>query len=291
MSGAEWLTCAGWASGVPTGWATRFPGRHRPGHRHRSPGFAPPNRDYRPMATGLPGRGGYRRRGHGGLVVPPVPGRPGEAAGSPVGRWRLRVSLPAVMLIPRRGGVSPSSGSCAVGSRRVRWPGRSRPSPDCPASSAVAIAVTMLVAVMQATAGLWLGRALTPPVTGSDRASPWSLEIRDGCGRELVSDHEVISSELLREAVAPGVATSCRDRPQPAGRGGPFPPTKSCEPSWSAWARPAPGRGQRGPPPADRLPLPPPGGAPGDAVRAELGVHRPAVLGPVAPVLGPRRPA
>jgi hypothetical protein len=31
-----------------------------------------------------------------------------------------------------------------------------------PASAAVAIAVTLLVAVVQAAAGLWLGRALAP---------------------------------------------------------------------------------------------------------------------------------
>ena len=44
------------------------------------------------------------------------------------GRWRLRVSLPAVMLI----------------------------------SAAVAMAVTLVVAALQAAVGLWLGRALAP---------------------------------------------------------------------------------------------------------------------------------
>lgn len=78
------------------------------------------------------------------------------------GRWRLRVSLPAVMLIAAvgwgaalwwlvRGGLPEG----AVAREIAALAG-------LPASSAVAIAVTMLVAVIQAAVGLWLGRALAP---------------------------------------------------------------------------------------------------------------------------------
>jgi hypothetical protein len=78
------------------------------------------------------------------------------------GRWRLRVSLPAVMLIVAvgwgaalwwlvRGGLPEG----AVAREIAALAG-------LPASSAVAIAVTLLVAVIQAAVGLWLGRALSP---------------------------------------------------------------------------------------------------------------------------------
>jgi hypothetical protein len=78
------------------------------------------------------------------------------------GRWRLRVSLPAVMLIAAagwgaalwwlvRGGLPEG----AVAREIAALAG-------LPASSAVAIAVTLLVAVIQAAVGLWLGRALVP---------------------------------------------------------------------------------------------------------------------------------
>jgi hypothetical protein len=78
------------------------------------------------------------------------------------GRWRLGVSLPAVMLIAAagwgaalwwlvRGGLPEG----AVAREIAALAG-------LPASSAVAIAVTLLVAVIQAAVGLWLGRALAP---------------------------------------------------------------------------------------------------------------------------------
>jgi hypothetical protein len=78
------------------------------------------------------------------------------------GRWRLRVSLPAVMLVAAagwgaalwwlvRGGLPEG----AVAREIAALAG-------LPASSAVAIAVTLLVAVIQAAVGLWLGRALAP---------------------------------------------------------------------------------------------------------------------------------
>ena len=78
------------------------------------------------------------------------------------GRWRLRVSLPAVMLIAAAGWgvalwwlVHRGLPEGAVAREIAALAG-------LPASSAVAIALTLLVAVIQAAVGLWLGRALAP---------------------------------------------------------------------------------------------------------------------------------
>ena len=78
------------------------------------------------------------------------------------GRWRLRVSLPAVMLIAAAGWgvalwwlVRRGLPEGAVAREIAALAG-------LPASSAVAIAVTLLVAVIEAAVGLWLGRALAP---------------------------------------------------------------------------------------------------------------------------------
>jgi hypothetical protein len=93
-----------------------------------------------------------------------VPFLAGLAAGlaARYGRWRLRVTLPATVAI------------AAVGWGAALWWLVLRGRPEgavareiaalagLPASSAVAIAVTLLVAVIQAAAGLWLGRALAP---------------------------------------------------------------------------------------------------------------------------------
>jgi hypothetical protein len=93
-----------------------------------------------------------------------VPFLAGVAAGmgARYGRWRLRVSLPATVAI------------AAVGWGAALWWLVLRGLPEgavareiaalagLPASSAVAIVATLLVAVIQALAGLWLGRALAP---------------------------------------------------------------------------------------------------------------------------------
>jgi hypothetical protein len=93
-----------------------------------------------------------------------VPFLAGVAAGvaARYGRWRLRVSLPATVAI------------AAVGWGGALWWLVLRGLPEgavareiaalagLPASSAVAIVATLLVAVIQALAGLWLGRALAP---------------------------------------------------------------------------------------------------------------------------------
>jgi hypothetical protein len=93
-----------------------------------------------------------------------VPFLAGLAAGlaARYGRWRLRVTLPVAVAI------------AAVGWGAALWWLVLRGRPEgavareiaalagLPAYSAVAIAVTLLVAVIQAAAGLWLGRAVAP---------------------------------------------------------------------------------------------------------------------------------
>jgi hypothetical protein len=78
------------------------------------------------------------------------------------GRWRLRVTLPATVAVAAvgwgaalwwlvRGGLPEG----AVAREIAALAG-------LPPHAAVAVAVTLLVAVIQAVAGLWLGRALAP---------------------------------------------------------------------------------------------------------------------------------
>jgi hypothetical protein len=88
----------------------------------------------------------------------------GVAAGiaARAGRWRLRVSLPAVILLAAAGWgaalwwlVLHQLPEGAVAREIAALAG-------LPPHAPVAIVVTLLVAVIQAVAGLWLGRALAP---------------------------------------------------------------------------------------------------------------------------------
>ncbi len=79
------------------------------------------------------------------------------------GRLRLRVSLPAVILVAAAGWAA----ALAWLMLRDGLPERSVARTiaalgGLPAHSTVGIAVTLLVAAVQAVAGLWLGRALAP---------------------------------------------------------------------------------------------------------------------------------
>jgi len=97
----------------------------------------------------------------GSWAIPFLAGLAGGVA-SRHGRWRLRVALPAVVLV------------AAAGWGAALWWLALRGLPEgavarviaalagLPAQAAVAIAVTLLVAAIQAAAGLWLGRALGP---------------------------------------------------------------------------------------------------------------------------------
>jgi hypothetical protein len=88
----------------------------------------------------------------------------GVAAGiaARAGRWRLRVSVPAVILLAAAGWgaalwwlVLHRLPEGAVAREIAALAG-------LPPHAPVAIVVTLLVAVIQAVAGLWLGRALAP---------------------------------------------------------------------------------------------------------------------------------
>lgn len=88
----------------------------------------------------------------------------GLAAGitARAGRWRLRVSLPAVILL---GVVGWGAALCWLVLHRLPEGAVAREVAalaGLPPHAAVAIVVTLLVAVIQAVTGLWLGRALAP---------------------------------------------------------------------------------------------------------------------------------
>lgn len=74
------------------------------------------------------------------------------------GRWRLRVTVPAVAVIAAAGWAIPLwFGTLPGATARVV-----AALAGLPASATAGIAATLLIAVIQALAGLWLGRALTP---------------------------------------------------------------------------------------------------------------------------------
>jgi hypothetical protein len=97
----------------------------------------------------------------GWWFLPFLAGLAGGVA-SRYGRWRLRVALPAAVLV------------AAAGWGAALWWLTRRGLPEgavarviaalagLPAQAGVAIAVTLVVAAIQAAAGLWLGRALAP---------------------------------------------------------------------------------------------------------------------------------
>jgi hypothetical protein len=78
------------------------------------------------------------------------------------GRWRLRVALPAAALVAAAGWSIPLGWQAAHGAP-VRATARVVAAlAGLPAHASVAIAATLLVAVLQALAGLWLAWALVP---------------------------------------------------------------------------------------------------------------------------------
>jgi hypothetical protein len=79
------------------------------------------------------------------------------------GRLRLRTTLPAAVAVAA-GGWAAALGWLALrdGLPEVAVARSIAALAGLPASAAVAIAVTLLVAAIQAVAGLWLGRALAP---------------------------------------------------------------------------------------------------------------------------------
>ena len=102
----------------------------------------------------------------GWWFLPFLAGLAGGVA-SRYGAWRLRVALPAAVLVAAVGW------GAAVGWLMLRGlPEREvarviAALAGLPAHAVVTIAVTLLVAAIQAAAGLWLGRALAPAGRGA----------------------------------------------------------------------------------------------------------------------------
>jgi hypothetical protein len=100
--------------------------------------------------------------------VPFVAGVAAGAWGRRAG-WRLRVTLPAVVLAAAAGWAVPLWWSALAG-----WPTGATARviaalAGLPAHAAVGIAATLLVAVLQAAVGCWLGRTLTAAVSPRSR--------------------------------------------------------------------------------------------------------------------------
>jgi ABC-type uncharacterized transport system permease subunit len=93
-----------------------------------------------------------------------VPFVAGVAAGiaARYGRWRLRVALVAVPLVAAAGWAIPLSVSAWRGSAVGATARVVAALAGLPPHAVTAIAVTLLVAVIQALLGLWLGRTLSP---------------------------------------------------------------------------------------------------------------------------------
>jgi hypothetical protein len=79
-----------------------------------------------------------------------------------VGAWRPRVALPAVVLTAAVGWGAPLGWSLVRGHPYAPAVRQTATTLGLPRYAAAGIALTVLVAVAQAVAGYWLGRALTP---------------------------------------------------------------------------------------------------------------------------------
>jgi hypothetical protein len=79
-----------------------------------------------------------------------------------IGRWRTRIALPAVAIVAALGWAVPIVWSVLNGQPYAAVARVIAALLGLPANPAVGIAVTLIVAVVQAVVGYWLGRALTP---------------------------------------------------------------------------------------------------------------------------------
>ena len=79
-----------------------------------------------------------------------------------IGRWPTRIALPAVGIVAALGWVVPIVWSVLNGEPYAAVARVIAALLGLPANPAVGISVTLIVAVAQAVAGYWLGRALTP---------------------------------------------------------------------------------------------------------------------------------
>lgn len=97
----------------------------------------------------------------GWWFLPFLAGLAGGVA-SRVGGWRLRVALPAAVLVAAAGWGAALGWLALRGLPEAAVARVIAALAGLPAHAAVAITVTLLVAAIQAAAGLWLGRALAP---------------------------------------------------------------------------------------------------------------------------------
>ncbi len=79
-----------------------------------------------------------------------------------IGRWPIRVALPAVAIVAALGWGVPLMWSVLRGQPSAATARVIAALLGLPANPAVGIALTLIVAVLQAVVGYWLGRALTP---------------------------------------------------------------------------------------------------------------------------------
>jgi hypothetical protein len=93
-----------------------------------------------------------------------VPFAVGVPAGlaSLIGAWRQRVAIPAVVLMAAVGWGAPLASWLVRGHGAGTAPRLLSTTFGLPRSAGVAITLTVLIAVVQALAGYWVGRALTP---------------------------------------------------------------------------------------------------------------------------------
>jgi hypothetical protein len=82
------------------------------------------------------------------------------------GGWRARVTIPAVALMAAAGWAAELAWMELHGESAKATAHVIAALLGLPAHAAVGIAVTLLIAVVQALVGLWLGRALTPRSSG-----------------------------------------------------------------------------------------------------------------------------
>jgi hypothetical protein len=154
--GAYRLGALGRLGGLPAQRASRPP-RHQPsfapGHRGPASGWA-----LGCLAGAAVIAGGAAL---GWWFVPFVVGVAAGIAGR-YGRWRLRAALVAVALMASAGWAIPLAWSAWSGSAVGATARVVAALAGLPPHAVVAVAATLLVAVIQALLGLWLGRTLSP---------------------------------------------------------------------------------------------------------------------------------
>lgn len=117
-----------------------------------------------------------------------------------IGAWSLRVALPAVAVMAAVGWGAPLGWAELRGQHDGAAARVIAAAIGLPASAAITIAVTALVAVVQVLAGYWLGRALTPRSADDLAAGLHDLGSHGGAQERLVPDRGRAVDELVDRA-------------------------------------------------------------------------------------------